>query len=281
MKAIPKIIVILSLSGLVIPAAFCSAASSNYQDYSLSAENFLSTSAGHNLLVGDFMVVGADTLAYDEAHMPQWEYAWQEYGVSQADTVWFDDFLVVGADTLAYDEVYALQWEYAWQEYGVSPADTIWFDDFLVTGADTLSYEQAYQTKRGYSGWNNSMAYDSEYYVTEPFHWSFRLLRFHMDVNYHGRYHASFRTGTFHDDCFNPDSPFCSISPISRWLEYSWIITNFDAERFYYNYQYYMGHPPVAAKVNQGGRDASHEGSRRGFIGVPVLSAVLKILSLN
>ncbi len=235
MKAIPKIILIWSLSALVIPAAFCSATTGNNHVYSSSADIFFSSAAYDNLWFDDLLVARSDTLAYVEGHTPQFEYAWQEYSVSATDTIWFDDFLVVGSDTLAYEEVYAPRWEYAWQEYGVSPADTIWFDDFLVTGADTLSYEQAYQTKRGYSGWNNSMAYGSEYYVTEPFHWSFRLLRFHMDVNYHGRYHTSLRTGTFHDDCFNPDSPFCSFSPISRWLEYSWIVTNFDAERFYYN----------------------------------------------
>lgn len=205
MKAIPKIFVILSLSAGVFPATFCSPTSSNYQVCSLTADIFLSTSAGDKLLV----------------------------------------------------------------------------EDFLVTGADTLSYEQAYQTKRLSSGWNNSMAYGSEYYVAEPFHWSSRLLRFHIDVNYHGRYHTPLRTGSLHDDSFNPDSPFYSFSPISRWLEFARMNTTFDAERVYYNYQYYIGPSPVAAEVNRGYRDASHRGNRRGFIGISVLSAVLMVLSLN
>ena len=68
-------------------------------------------------------------------------YAWQEYNVSPDDTIWFDDYLVVGSDTLLWEQVYGSGRKYAWQEYNVSPDDTIWFDDYLVVGSDTLLRE--------------------------------------------------------------------------------------------------------------------------------------------
>ena len=50
-----------------------------------------------------------------------WEFAWQEYNVSAADTVWFDDFLVVGSDTLLREDVYYGDGRFEINLYGPGP----------------------------------------------------------------------------------------------------------------------------------------------------------------
>jgi hypothetical protein len=51
----------------------------------------------------EFLVVGTDTLTYEQAYR---QFAYQEYGVTPFDTIWFSEYLVVGADTLDYQKVY-------------------------------------------------------------------------------------------------------------------------------------------------------------------------------
>lgn len=76
-----------------------------------------------------------------------------------------------GTDSIDLTEGYYRDWEYAWQEYNVSPADTIWFENFIVVGADTLSWEEAYGYQTIYDHDYGGYQYDQDegFYLTLQF----------------------------------------------------------------------------------------------------------------
>ncbi len=179
-----------------------------------------------------------------------WEFAWQEYNVSAADTVWFDDFLVVGSDTLLWEDVYG--WEFAWQEYNVSAADTVWFDDFLVVGSDTLLWEDVYYGD-GRFEINLYGPGPDRHYRWDP-----------AGFNYYGGYFDPFyieflwqKTNGITNSLVT-EFQFSYIAPFVNWME---IAVNNRVETERPLYTYYMGRPVQApdspAGLVQRRRDSS------------------------
>ena len=81
---------------------------------------------------------------------------------------------------------------YAWEEYGVTPNDTIYFDDFYVVGRDTFAYEQVHHAQEYYA--DGHVINIHNHYGPEQYYWSTRLRRFHHDHYFYGGYYDPFYT---------------------------------------------------------------------------------------
>ncbi|TVR74758.1 MAG: hypothetical protein EA408_01540, partial [Marinilabiliales bacterium] len=75
---------------------------------------------------------------------------------------------------------------YAWEEYGVTPNDTIYFEDYYVVGRDTLAYEQVHHAQQHYADGHVTNIYNI--YDPNQYYWSTRMRRFHSDYYYGGYY---------------------------------------------------------------------------------------------